>query len=44
MPGVDELIENIDYLIVSRDFPTRLTGERNLEQALRRMQERYGCR
>jgi sulfofructose kinase len=43
-PGVDELIENIDYLIVSRDFPSRLTGERNLERALRRMQARYGCR
>jgi sulfofructose kinase len=43
-PGVDELIENIDYLIVSRDFPARLTGERNLERALRRMQVRYGCR
>ena len=34
--GVEDLIENIDYLIVSRDFPARLTGERNLEQALRR--------
>jgi sugar/nucleoside kinase (ribokinase family) len=43
-PGVDELICNIDYLIVSRDFPVRLTGERNLEQALRRMQARFGCR
>jgi sugar/nucleoside kinase (ribokinase family) len=43
-PGVDDLIENIDYLIVSRDFPTRLTGERNLEKALVRMQVRYGCR
>jgi sulfofructose kinase len=43
-PEVDALIENIDYLIVSRDFPTRLTGERNLEKALLRMQERYGCR
>ncbi len=43
-PGVDDLIRNIDYLIVSRDFPARLTGERNLERALRRMQMRYGCR
>jgi sulfofructose kinase len=41
--GVEDLIETIDYLIVSRDFPTRLTGERNLEQALRRMKSRYGC-
>ncbi|MFP5211285.1 MAG: carbohydrate kinase family protein [Acidobacteriota bacterium] len=43
-PGVEVLIENIDYLIVSRDFPCRLTRENTLEHALRRMQIRYGCR
>jgi sugar/nucleoside kinase (ribokinase family) len=43
-PDVDELIENIDYLIVSRDFPCRLMGDDNLETALRHMQSRYGCR
>jgi sugar/nucleoside kinase (ribokinase family) len=43
-PGVEELIENIDYLIVSRDFPSRLMAEPNLERALRRMQIRFGCR
>ncbi|HEX6496715.1 MAG TPA: carbohydrate kinase family protein [Acidobacteriaceae bacterium] len=43
-PGVDALIEKIDYLIVSRDFPGRLTGERNLRTALREIQVRYGCR
>ncbi|HEV2575583.1 MAG TPA: PfkB family carbohydrate kinase [Acidobacteriaceae bacterium] len=42
-PGVDALIEKIDYLIVSRDFPARLTGERNLVKALREIQARYGC-
>src|ERR1700761_6416150 len=42
-PGVDALIEKIDYLIVSRDFPGRLTGERNLKAALREIQLRYGC-
>lgn len=41
--GVEELLPFIDYLIVSRDFPGRLTGEPNLERALRRMHERYGC-
>jgi sulfofructose kinase len=41
-PGVDKLLPNIDYLIVSRDFPTRLTGEADLETALRIMQTRYG--
>jgi len=42
-PGVEDLLDNIDYLIVSRDFPARLTGERHLEQALRRMKSRFGC-
>jgi len=42
-PGVEELLENIDYLIVSRDFPCKLTGEVDLEKALRRMQRRYKC-
>jgi sulfofructose kinase len=42
-PGVEELLANIDYLIVSRDFPCRLMAETNLEEALRRMQRRYGC-
>jgi sulfofructose kinase len=43
-PGVDQLLEKIDYLIVSRDFPCRLMEEPDLEQALRKMQRRYGCR
>jgi sulfofructose kinase len=41
--GVEDLLENIDYAIVSRDFPGRLTGERTLEHALRRMHQRYQC-
>jgi sulfofructose kinase len=41
--GVERLLENVDYLIVSRDFPGRLMDEPNLEQALKRMQMRYGC-
>jgi len=41
-PGVEELIENIDYLIVSRDFPIRLTSEQNLEKALKLIQGHYG--
>ena len=43
-PGVDALLENIDYLIVSRDFPARLTNEPDLEKALQLMQRRYGSR
>lgn len=42
--GVQTLMENVDYLIVSRDFPTRLTGERGLERALKRMHSRYGSK
>jgi len=42
-PGIERLIENVDYLIVSRDFPGRLTGEKDLETALRGIQSRYGC-
>ena len=43
-PGIDELMENIDYLIVNKDFSCRLTNDDNLERSLRRMQARYGCR
>jgi sulfofructose kinase len=43
-PGVENLLENVDYLIVSRDIPGRLTKEPDLERSLRQMQRRYGCR
>jgi sulfofructose kinase len=43
-PGVERLIENTDYLIVSRDFPERLVRESRLENALRVMKNRFGCR
>ena len=43
-PGIEELLENVDYLIVSRDIPCRLMEEPDLEMALRQMQRRYGCR
>ena len=42
--GVEELLPLIDHLIVSRDFPTRLTGEKDLGRALVAMQERLGSR
>jgi sugar/nucleoside kinase (ribokinase family) len=42
--GVHELLNNIDFLIVSRDLPGRLTGKPNLKTALREMQRRFGCR
>jgi sulfofructose kinase len=43
-PGVEELLKYVDYLIVSRDIPSRLTGEADLEVALRQMHRRFGCR
>ena len=43
-PAVEDLIANVDYLIVSRDFPFRLTGERRLDSALRLMKSRYRLR
>jgi sulfofructose kinase len=43
-PNVETLLANVDYLIVSRDFPSRLMAEPDLEQALRKMHRRYNCR
>lgn len=43
-PGIEELVANIDYLIVNKDFSCRLMNEPNIERALRRMQARYGSR
>jgi sulfofructose kinase len=43
-PLLDPLIENVDYLIVSRDFPAKLTGENNLRNSLAALQKRFGSR
>ena len=43
-PGVEALLENIDYLIVSRDIPGRLTGELDLRKSLPLVRNRFGCR
>lgn len=42
-PEVEDLLVNVDHLIVSRHFPSVLTGERSLERALRLMRTRYQC-
>ena len=42
--GVEDLIRNVDYLIVSRDFPARLTGERDIARALQTIRKKYDCR
>ncbi|HTV83751.1 MAG TPA: carbohydrate kinase family protein [Acidobacteriaceae bacterium] len=43
-PGVEQLIEKVDYLIVSRDIPSRLAARHDLRESLVRIQQRFGCR
>jgi sulfofructose kinase len=43
-PGVEALLENVDYLIASREFPGRLTGEPSLLNSLPEVARRFGCR
>jgi sugar/nucleoside kinase (ribokinase family) len=43
-PGHEFLLQSIDFLITSRDIPTRLTNEADLRIALPRVHRRYGCR
>ncbi|MBV9180093.1 MAG: carbohydrate kinase family protein, partial [Acidobacteria bacterium] len=42
--GVGELLESVDYLIVSRDFPERLLGEPRLDKSLPLLKRRFRCR
>lgn len=41
--GVEDLLAKVDFLIVSRDFPLQMTGEADLEIALKRMHAEYGA-
>jgi sugar/nucleoside kinase (ribokinase family) len=43
-PGVDELLALADVCITSEGVPAQLTGEDDLEQALRALQQRSGAR
>ena len=43
-PGVEALIEKVDYLITSRDIPGRLVGESDLRRSLPAVRNRFGCR
>jgi len=42
--GVEGLLEYVDFPITSRDFPRRLTGEKDLLKSLPLLFERFGCR
>jgi sugar/nucleoside kinase (ribokinase family) len=43
-PGVEELLEYVDFMIGSRDFPERLLGTPDLFEALPKIARRFGCR
>ncbi|MCL6481514.1 MAG: carbohydrate kinase family protein [Firmicutes bacterium] len=42
--GLDALLTHVDYLITSREFPSRFTGESNLLRALTQLHKQFGCR
>ncbi len=43
-PGVEALLEYVDYAITSKDFPERLTGEKDLLKSLPRIHAKFKCR
>lgn len=43
-PGVEALLQHVDYLVCSREFPQRLTGEADLLTALPKIAARFGCK
>ncbi len=42
--GVEELLKSVDYLMASRDFPGKLTGENDLAKSLPAIHQRFGNR
>jgi sulfofructose kinase len=43
-PNLESLLKNTDYLVVSRDFPAKITDLPDLRQALPTLQQRFGSR
>ena len=43
-PGIEELLEDVDFMISSREFPERLLGISDLLESLPEISRRYGCR
>ena len=43
-PGVEALLEDVDYAITSREFPARLSRENDLFVSLPRIASRFHCR
>jgi sugar/nucleoside kinase (ribokinase family) len=42
--GIEVLLEHVDFLVCSKEFPARLTGEKDLLRALPAMQKRFANR
>jgi sulfofructose kinase len=42
--GIEELMRNVDYLIVSRDFPERVSRENHLTKSLPLLHSRFGAK
>jgi sulfofructose kinase len=42
--GVEDLLASVDYLMASRQFPSRVTGIDRAPEALREIRKRFGCR
>jgi sugar/nucleoside kinase (ribokinase family) len=40
-PGVEVLLEDVDFVVCSKEFPARLTGEKDLLKALSAIQKRF---
>ena len=43
-PGVQDLLQHVDFPITSRDFPERLTGDENLPKSLPKILSQFKCR
>jgi len=43
-PGVEVLLENVDYAITSKEFPARICDENDLLVSLPAITSRFGCR
>jgi sugar/nucleoside kinase (ribokinase family) len=43
-PGYEALLPHIDFLITSRDIPTRITGVSDLRDSLPQVHRKFGCR
>jgi len=43
-PGIEVLLQYVDFVITSKDFPERLTGERDLLNSLPKIFSKFKCR